>query len=182
MLASSARRIRVLGASGSGKTTLSRHIAARLDLPLLEIDSLFWLPGWKERENEEFVGLVTEFAQRPAWVMDGNYHGRLGDLLDPLTDLYVWIDLPRWQTASAVLRRTIRRSFTRENLWNTGNRESIGSLFKKRPLDNLVIWSWTQHPRLRARWGPRCEAEPQRWVRLRSRREVADFVASLDSA
>lgn len=125
------------------------------------------------------MATVLDFANGPRWVLDGNYHGRLGDSLDPLTDLYVWIDLPRWRTALSVLRRTIRRSFTREDLWETGNRESIGSLFKRRPLDNLVIWSWTQHPRLRARWGPRCEAEPERWIRLRTRREADELLARL---
>ncbi len=57
-------RIRVLGAAGSGKTTLARQIAERLDLPRLEIDAVFWLPDWKERERSETLRMVREFAEQ----------------------------------------------------------------------------------------------------------------------
>lgn len=176
---SAPQRIRVLGASGSGKTTTARAIADRLDYPRLEIDSVFWLPDWQERDRAETLRIVTEFAEQSHWVIDGNYRSLVGDALDDRTDLTVWIDLPRWRTCVAVARRTVRRSRTREDLWGTGNTESIKNLFKVRPLDNLVIWSWKQAPRYRKAWAPLASESPERWVRLRSRKQVSDFLKRL---
>lgn len=147
--------------------------------PRLEIDSVYWLANWTERDREETVSLVDEFADQPRWVIDGNYSSLLGSRLDDRTDLIVWLDLPRWRSCAAVARRTIRRSRTREDLWATGNTESVRNLFKLRPLDNLVIWSWRQVPRYRRQWAPRADAEPGRWIRLRSRRQIAEFLEDL---
>ena len=170
-----------MGASGSGKTTTSRAIAKHLGYPLLEIDSVYWLPKWTERERSETRRLVLEFAEQPRWVIDGNYSGLLDDSLDGLTDVHVWLDLPRWHTCLTVARRTVRRSRTKEDLWDTGNTETLGSLLKRKPLDNLVVWSWQQVPRYRKRWAPLMAAEPSSWVRLRSRREISRFVQSLSA-
>ena len=174
------QRIRVVGSSGSGKSTTARTLAVRLGVPCLELDAVHWLPNWQERDQEQFRQLVTQFAtSQPRWVIDGNYSSRLGDCLDHLVDTYVWLDMPRWRATLAVLLRTVRRAVTGEELWGTGNRERLSSLFKWDPLDNIVRWSWTQHGRQRAR----CEAlqgrSDCRLLRFRSRREIARF---LDSA
>ena len=82
-------RIRVVGNSGSGKTTTAAAIAQRLGIPHLELDAVHWLPGWTERDPDDFRRIVDEFAAQPRWVIDGNYRGRLADRLDHLIDIYV---------------------------------------------------------------------------------------------
>ena len=173
-------RIRVVGSSGSGKTTTAQAIAQRLDIPRLELDSLHWLPGWQERDAEEFGRLVLDFAEaNPRWVMDGNYSGRLADRVDHLVDTFVWLDMPRWRVMTALLARTIRRSITREELWGTGNTERITNLLSRDPHENLMLWSWQNHNRYRERYGGRMKTGQHRWIRLRSRREVERFLHSL---
>ncbi len=171
-------RIRVVGSSGSGKSTTAAAIARTLDIPCLELDAVHWLPGWEERDAEEFRKIVLEFATQPRWVIDGNYSGRLGDRIDHLVDSYVWLDLPRWRVTAAVLGRTIRRSVTGEVLWS-GNRERLSSLLKRNPAENIVVWAWTQHRRQRERCDGLRRAGNQCWTRLRSRREVNRFLESL---
>src|SRR5688500_3597481 len=46
------KRIIVVGSSGSGKSTLGEQLAARLDVPFIELDALYWEPGWVEAERE----------------------------------------------------------------------------------------------------------------------------------
>lgn len=173
-------RIRVLGSSGSGKTTTATAIAERLGLPRLELDRVHWLPEWKERSVEEFRRIVTEFVEtHDRWVIDGNYTSRSAGLIDDRVDAFVWLDLPRWRVMAALLARTIRRSFTREELWDTGNTEKITNLFSLDPNENIAMWSWTNHHKNRQRYGARAAADPDRWVRLRSRRAVKRFLESL---
>jgi adenylate kinase family enzyme len=172
-------RVRVVGSAGSGKSTVARAMARVLDMPHLELDAVHWLPGWQERGPEEFREAVMAFASRPRWVIDGNYSGRLGDCLDHLVDTYVWLDLPRWRVTLAVLARTIRRAVTGQQLWETGNRERLSSLFNRDPLENIVLWSWTQHGRQRKRWEELEQTCPHQWIRLRSRRQVNRFVDGL---
>ena len=45
------RRVAVIGTSGAGKTTFARHVSERLGLDHVELDALFWLPGWIEPET-----------------------------------------------------------------------------------------------------------------------------------
>jgi adenylate kinase family enzyme len=172
-------RIHVVGSPGSGKTTTAAAIATRLGVPHLELDSVHWLPGWQERDAEDFRRLVLDFAAAPSWVIDGNYNGRLQNCLDDLVDTYVWLDVPRWRAVSAVTARSIERAVRHEELWNTGNREQLSSLVKRDPLENLVMWSWTHHAGYRQRYGEARDHDPERWIQLRSRRDVDRFLASI---
>lgn len=51
-----------------------------LGVPFIALDTLFWLPGWRQRPTDEFKTKVREaLDQNPrGWVVDGNYSARLG--------------------------------------------------------------------------------------------------------
>ncbi|MDX6485101.1 MAG: hypothetical protein QOF43_254, partial [Gaiellaceae bacterium] len=113
---------------------------------------------------------------QPRWVIDGRYHGKLGDLVIARADTVVWLDLPIRTWLPRLAWRTFRRMARREELWN-GNRERFRNLFER---PNLFQWAWQKHFGDRTfmpRW---VGAYPQvRLVRLRSATEVREFLAAM---
>lgn len=138
-------RIVVVGNSGSGKTTLSRKLAEKLQFPYLELDSLYHQSRWRPLPEDEFQARVAEFALQPSWIIDGNYTSAgMPELVWPVADTMVWLDLPRWLVVPRLIGRSVKRVLTREELWN-GNRERLRGLFDPRPDRNVVLWSITRH-------------------------------------
>lgn len=85
-------RILVVGCSGAGKSTLAAQLARSLAVPHVELDALHWGPSWTATSDEEFRDAVDRATARGGWVVDGNYHGKLGTLVWDRADEVVWID------------------------------------------------------------------------------------------
>ena len=173
------RRIRVVGNSGAGKTTFARALAARMGVPHLELDAVFWSSDWVKRDVDEALGLVRDFRESPAaspgWVVDGNWANALGDALDEV-EAWVWLDYGRRVTMPRVLRRTLWRGATRAELWH-GNREDLRNLLSRDPHRNVVLWSWTAHSATRERYTEL--ARTSRVIRLRTPRDARRWLSSI---
>ena len=87
------QRIAIVGCSGAGKSTLARRIGARLDLPVIHIDTLFWRPGWTQADTAEFQAAANAAAAGEQWVIDGNFD-RTGRLRFERAELIVWLEPP----------------------------------------------------------------------------------------
>jgi len=169
-------RVSVQGVPGSGKSTVGRAIAAQLGLPYVELDALHHGPGWSEPTAVEFVRVVAPLAAQERWVIDGRYHGKLGDLVIARADTVVWLDLPIRVWLPRLAWRSVRRLVLREELWN-GNREQFRMLFVR---PNLFRWAWDKHFADRTFVPQWVGAHPHaRLIRLRSRREVQRFLGTL---
>jgi adenylate kinase family enzyme len=118
-------RVVVVGTSCSGKTTFARRLARVLSAQYVELDSLYWGPEWTPRPA--FQDEVLAAAQRPRWVIDGNYSA-VRDIIWRRGTAIVWLDYSFARIFSQALRRTMRRVFTGERLYS-GNRETIGNAF-----------------------------------------------------
>ncbi len=167
------QRIAVVGPTASGKTTLAQTLAARLDLPHVELDAIYHQPGWTPLPTNEFRARVAEAVSQERWVIDGNYQSELQDLVLARADTVLWLGMPRRLVMRQVLRRTTKRVLSRERLWN-GNRESLRNALSLDPERSIVAWAWRKHGKdverydaLRAAAGP-----AQQWLVLRSRDEV----------
>ncbi len=169
------RRIVINGASGAGKSTVARTLAARLDLPYTEIDSLYHGPGWTARET--FLDDVGAVAAGERWVIEWQYDAARPLLLDRC-DLMVWLDLPRRVTTWRVTRRTVRRRVRRERLWN-GNLEGPLRRVLTDP-EQIIRWAWSSHPAAAARIADVQRRRPElAVVRLRSAAEVRRWLDRL---
>lgn len=122
-LDSNINRVAIVGRCGSGKSTLAKQLSITLNLPLVHIDKLYWLPDWNERKKEEFIALHNKEALKRYWVMDGNNKSTF-KLRFERADHIIIFDLPRYLCILRVLKRTIL---------NLGkNREDMGEGCKER--------------------------------------------------
>jgi adenylate kinase family enzyme len=167
-------RIVVVGPAGSGKSTLARRLAVALGSPVLELDSIFWQPGWTRSDSSTFItGIATFVNRHDSWVVDGNYFDMgAPDVAWPLADVVVWLDLPRLLVATRSLRRITVETLRRRTLWE-GTVARFGNPLRPTWLPR---YAWRQVYRHRARYVP-AMADPTgpTWVRLRTPREVEDW-------
>jgi adenylate kinase family enzyme len=161
------KRVNVKGSSGSGKSTFARELASKLDLPYVELDALHHGPNWSEPTPAEFRDRIRPIVKREAWVIDGNYEWKLGDLVVGEADLVVWLDLPLSLKLRRLWRRTRHRIRNDVELWS-GNRESWRNALWGR--ESLFVWSIRSHFRQRRTLAS--QVPPARLVRLCSPEEA----------
>jgi adenylate kinase family enzyme len=166
-------KIAVVGTSGSGKTTVARRLAEHHGVSQVELDALHWGPNWSEPSVEDFRARVEQALASSGWVVDGSYHGKLGDSVLDRADFVVWLDLPFRTVAARIWVRTLRRIRRREELW-AGNRETWRDAFFSR--DSLFIWIVTTHRSRRRRYLERLGR--YEFVRLRSQPEIEAWLES----
>ena len=168
----------MVGTSCVGKSTVARALADTIGCTFVELDELYWGPGWTPKPDDEFRRQVTATAAGEAWVTAGNY-GVIRDELWTRATTVVWLNFsfPRvlWQG----IRRTVCRCLTRERLWE-GNRESIRrSFFSK---DSVLIWIITTYHRRRAEFGALRASDAYShlsWIEFRDPSAANNFLASL---
>jgi adenylate kinase family enzyme len=180
------RRIVIVGDSNSGKTTLATHLAERLGARFVELDALFWLPGWTPRPDDEFRALLQETLDGDgAWVAAGNYLS-YRDSFWPSADTCIWLDFPLRITVPRLVRRSWRRYRTNELLWGT-NRDRFWPMFRLWDTkESLLSFTVTQHRRrrrtLEATLAARHEWPHITFERLRGPAELRAWLASMELA
>jgi adenylate kinase family enzyme len=175
------KRVVVFGTTGSGKSWLAERLAERRRLRVVELDRLYWGRDWQPAPLDLFRHRVDceirEDGSDDGWVVVGIY-GQVRDLTWAAADTLVWLDLPLPVVMWQLVRRTVRRSLTREDLWGTGNRESFRRSFLSR--HSILLWALRTHRLNRERFERACADLPagKTVVRLRSRRDVDRFLAA----
>jgi adenylate kinase family enzyme len=137
------RRIAVFGKGG--KTTLARALSARFGFEFVELDAFRHMEDWVERPDDDFTVVVTATldGSQEGWVTDGNYR-IVRQLIFDRVETVIVLALPwkimLWRT----LKRSLRRSLTREELWN-GNRENFWTTFFTRESVVYDLWRRRHH-------------------------------------
>jgi adenylate kinase family enzyme len=163
----------VVGTTGSGKSTLASRLAAAIGVRHVELDVLFWQPGWQSRRPEDFAEHVRREVRRDAWVIDGNYSSVRSIIWERATAI-VWLNYAFSLTFVRLLRRTLTRLVTREEICN-GNRESFVGIFLSR--QSLLLWAIRSHPRYRREYPLALKRYPD--VRLHEFRRPSETEAFL---
>ena len=175
-------RINIVGSGGSGKTRLATALAEQLHCPYFELDELHWGPNWTETPLDEFRTRVAALAQGECWVIDGNYGGKVRDILWPRATTVVWLDYQLPLILWRLIRRSLQRSLTREELWN-GNRETLRGQFVDK---DALIWYVIKTHKRRRRQMLKAMVDPAyqqiEFVRLPSLSATATWLAGIGTA
>lgn len=139
-------RIAIIGTTGSGKSTLAKSLSARLGLPHTELDDLYWLPEWRERDKDEFRQLVDEATSAPAWVIDGGY-SEVRDLVWGRADTLIWLDQSLPRTAMQLIHRTYLRNARHVPCCN-GNFETWGRSLGRESIIRFLFKTYHRNRRL----------------------------------
>ena len=168
------KRVLVAGVSGVGKTTLARRIAAITGGRHTEIDALFHGPGWTPRP--EFLTDVRALIRADAWTTEWQCDAAR-PLLAESADVMVWLDLPFVRvTLPRLVRRTTRRRWSREELWNGNVEAPLWTVLTDR--EHIVRWAIRSRRNYRAAVPALITEYPHLTVvRLRSQLEVAAWLA-----
>jgi len=171
-------RVVVIGTSCAGKTSFARRLSDALEVPIIELDAIHWLPDWVPRPTKEFQSLAGQAVAADGWVADGNY-GRVRDIVWPRATCLIWLNYPFRVVFWRALRRTLARVFTRQAVYS-GNTESFRRGFLSK--DSILWWVITTFRR-RRREIPLLFAKPEfshlRVYEFKSQRDTDDFMQGL---
>lgn len=132
------QRVAIIGTTGSGKSHLGEQLGPLIGAPVIELDALFWLPGWQHQPFDEFWHLVRGATSGERWVVVGNYTV-VRDIVWRRADTLIWLDYPLPLVLRQLFLRTIRRIRSQEELWGTGNRETWRKSFADR--ESILLWA-----------------------------------------
>lgn len=165
----------VYGNSGSGKSTLAAALAARLGVPLVELDAIAFdsrgvhvpLPVLRDRFRRAVAG--------DGWVVEGVHRDEIARAL-ALADTFVWLDVNRSVVGWNLFRRDLGLLFGRRE--RHGRRLSLRSFVGEELA--FIGKSLQKHPVRRVHGERFAELALARGVevrRLHSRRELREVVA-----
>ncbi|OXJ26084.1 MULTISPECIES: toxin [Burkholderia] len=140
-------RVVVVGTSGAGKSTFASALSAAAGCPYIELDRLYWGPGWTAVPPAQFESAVQAATAGDRWVADGNYSAVRNVLWSRATHV-VWLNFGRRTVFSRVLWRTLSRGLMRTEL-SHGNRESLRMAFSR---ESVLLWSYTTFARNRVKF------------------------------
>jgi adenylate kinase family enzyme len=161
-------RTLVLGNSGSGKSWLSAQLTRTLGTRATDLDAIHWEPdGYNVAREKQFaIAMVRQISEGETWIIEGVY-GWLAREAAPRATAMIWLDIVGDECLDNLRERGLRRggdeaSFTALLSWATD--------YSKRQTSS----SFAGHELL-------FMAFDGRKVRLRSRRDIAEFIEALSA-
>jgi adenylate kinase family enzyme len=128
------KRVLILGRGASGKSTLAKRLGAVTGLPIIELDKIFWQPGFIAMPREQWVAMQEQLVAGDRWIMEGDL-GPYDDVEVRLraADTIIFLDFSLARCAW----RAIRRSYQRADFW----RWLLAYRYRSRPILRAAIAS-----------------------------------------
>jgi adenylate kinase family enzyme len=100
------KKIIVIGSNGCGKSTFAKKLGAKLSLPVIDLDQIFWKPNRAKLSSYEMATLIDQSLCTENWIIDGNcqtYHFAFW----PKATMVIWLDYSFLRILWRVLKRTL---------------------------------------------------------------------------
>lgn len=168
------KKVLVIGSGGSGKSTFSKQLGEITGIEVIHLDSVYWRPNWEKTPKTEWKTKVERLTERESWIMDGNFGGTR-EIRMRAADTIIFLDLPRRVCLYRIIRRTISYYGSSRPDMAEGCNEKLDPEF--------LLWVWNFPYKTRDRILDAIKQFPEKqFVRLRSSREVRDFLHGAHSS
>jgi len=108
-------RIFITGRPGAGKTTLAGRLSPVLGLPVIELDSIIgWHVDKSDAELRDDMRRALD-AKPQGWICEGSW-GDSFEVVAPLADTIIQLDLPPYQTYTRLVKRTVAHGLNKTSL------------------------------------------------------------------
>ncbi len=163
------KKIVIIGSPGAGKSTLARELGPMLKIKVFHMDRFFWQRGWKGKTGDTRIDILQEIVREKQWIIEGTYLSSSEPRLNA-ADTIIFLDI----FPLVCLQRLMKR-----------HREYHGR--SRRDIPEGCTDKLTLHRMLRVLAFPfrgrrtlkqklrNCKSK--QIIRLRSRKEVKDFLA-----
>lgn len=171
-------KINIVGTTATGKSTFGRKLAAKMGIPFLEMDAIFWRPNWQEPSDEEFFPKLENALAAHSWVLDGNYT-RTIPIKWKHIDTVIWLDYSFKTTITQSVLRAFKRAYSKTELWpETGNYETFGKMFSKQSIIWWCIKNYSKNKKKYKRIMENPTYSHIKFVRLTSHEEAQAYIDS----
>jgi adenylate kinase family enzyme len=172
------KKIAVIGTCGAGKSVFAKALANILDCSHIELDALYWSPGWQKVPDDMFRNRVLHEVSADSWILDGNY-GLVRNLIWSRAELIIWLDYSFGLIMRRLLMRTLIGIF-RQTVRCNGNRENWQKQFFQK--DSILWWMISTYARRRreyqALWMSK-EFSHAKFIRFSQPREAESWLTEL---
>jgi adenylate kinase family enzyme len=174
-------RILIIGANGAGKTVLAEKLSSHYKIKHIDLDRIFWKPGWVKSTKEEFFENVkSELSLYKEWIVDGNYYSNVGELVWKDANVIIWLDYNIGLVGRRVIARTIKNIVFKKVLFDN-NYDSLRRMIT--PKDSIIVWSLKTYSRKRKKYNRIYEnhfSEEVKFLRFKKPKETEEFLKRLE--
>ena len=167
-------KISIIGYSGAGKSTLAKTIGNILNIPVLHLDKVNYLPNWEERQKDESKKIVEDFIHNhDKFIIDGNYYKFAYELRMKLSDKIIFLDFDKFTCLFQAYKRY------KENIGKVRDSMSEGCC-EKFDWDFIrwILFDGRTEERVN-RYNKLLEEHKEKIIYLKNRKEVDDFVEKI---
>jgi adenylate kinase family enzyme len=165
-------KIVIIGSCGAGKSTLARNLDSKLDMKVFHLDRVFWQRGWIQKSMDTRIDILQGFVREKRWIIEGNYLSS-SELHLEMADTIIFLDITTLVCLVRILKRNLayRRPSRRDIPKGCTDKLTLRRVWK--------VLTFTFHGRRTLKQKLR-NYQSKKIIRLRSDKEVEDFLARLE--
>lgn len=163
-------KIALIGYSNCGKSTLARKLGEKHGIPVLYLDKVQFLPGWRVRAEEEKLRIVEDFLdENESWIIDGNYSSLYQERRMAEADRIVFMSFNRF----TCLHRAYKRLRTNKGQARFSMTEGCPEKIDREFFGWLLFKGRSK--KYKRRYAKICASYPEKLVVIKNQRQLDEF-------